>query len=69
MVFLLFCVYSMPMFFNALAKEVVNKEYKNSIKKIIYVNIFAWAIFVFGELIHSGMMQTGLSVFYVTLFF
>ena len=67
--FLLFCVYSMPMFFNALAKEVVNKEYKNSIKKIIYVNIFAWAIFVFGELIHSGMMQTGLSVFYVTLFF
>ena len=33
--FLLFCVYSMPMFFNALAKEVVNKEYKNSIKKII----------------------------------
>ena len=67
--FLLFCVYSMPMFFNALAKEVVNKEYKNSIKKIIYVNIFTWAIFVFGELIHSGMMQTGLSVFYVTLFF
>ena len=66
---LLFCVYAMPIFFNALAKEVVNEEYKPNIKKIIYLNIFSGILFVGGELFHSGMMQTGLSAFYITLFF
>ena len=66
---LLFCVYAMPIFFNALAKEVVNEEYKAKIKKIIYINIFSWLLFALGELFHSGMMQLGLSVFYITLFF